>query len=71
MALFADIDDDENHPYIESSIKNEPVWDLKKNQTVAEAALIEFYKKMRPGDPPTLDNAREYLYSQLFDQRSL
>ena len=69
MALFSDIDDDENHPYIESSIKNEPVWDLKKNQTVAEAALIEFYRKMRPGDPPTLDNAREYLYSQLFDQR--
>ncbi|MCA9895355.1 MAG: DNA-directed RNA polymerase subunit beta, partial [Anaerolineae bacterium] len=69
MALFADIDDDENHPYIESSIKNEPVWDLKKNQTVAEAALIEFYRKMRPGDPPTLDNAREYLFSQLFDQR--
>jgi len=24
---------------------------------------------MRPGDPPTLDNAREYLESQLFDQR--
>jgi DNA-directed RNA polymerase subunit beta len=24
---------------------------------------------MRPGDPPTLDNAREYLHDQLFDQR--
>ena len=24
---------------------------------------------MRPGDPPTLDNAREYLRDQLFDQR--
>ena len=24
---------------------------------------------MRPGDPPTLDNAREYLDEQLFDQR--
>lgn len=31
--------------------------------------MIEFYKKMRPGDPPTLDNAREYLQQQLFDQR--
>jgi DNA-directed RNA polymerase subunit beta len=31
--------------------------------------LIEFYRRMRPGDPPTLDNAREYLESQLFDQR--
>ncbi len=36
---------------------------------IAETALIEFYKRMRPGDPPTLDNAREYLYGQLFDQR--
>src|SRR3990172_8635444 len=24
---------------------------------------------MRPGDPPTLDNAREYLRDQLFDSR--
>ncbi len=69
LALFADIDDDENHKYIESSLKNEPVWDVKKKQTIAEVALIEFYKRMRPGDPPTLDNARDYLESQLFDQR--
>ena len=41
----------------------------KTEQTVAEAALLEFYRTMRPGDPPTLDNAREYLESQLFDQR--
>ena len=34
-----------------------------------EVALIEFYKRMRPGDPPTLDNARDYLEGQLFDQR--
>jgi DNA-directed RNA polymerase subunit beta len=69
MALFADIDDNETHQFIAQSIEQEPVWDLKKNQTIAEAALIEFYRKMRPGDPPTLDNARDYLQSQLFDQR--
>lgn len=69
LALFKDVDDNEAHPFLESSIKGEPVWDLKKNQTIAEAALIEFYRKMRPGDPPTLENAREYLESQLFDQR--
>ena len=69
LALFKDIDDDENHQFIQASVEQEPVWDLKKNQTVAEAALIEFYKRMRPGDPPTLDNARDYLESQLFDQR--
>ncbi len=67
--LFAHVDDNEAHPYIESSLKNEPDWDVKKKQTIAEVALIEFYKRMRPGDPPTLDNAREYLEGQLFDQR--
>ena len=69
LQLFAEIDNNETHKFIESSIKNEPVWDVKKNQTLAEVALIEFYRRMRPGDPPTLDNAREYLIGQLFDQR--
>ena len=69
LELFAEIDNNETHKFIESSIKNEPVWDVKKNQTLAEVALIEFYRRMRPGDPPTLDNAREYLAGQLFDQR--
>jgi DNA-directed RNA polymerase subunit beta len=70
LALFAEYDADEDHPYILSSINQEPTWDLKDGQlTIAQAALIEFYKKMRPGDPPTLDNAREYLEGQLFDQR--
>jgi DNA-directed RNA polymerase subunit beta len=31
--------------------------------------LLEFFKRMRPGDPATLDNAREFLEEQLFDQR--
>jgi DNA-directed RNA polymerase subunit beta len=69
MALYAHIDTNPDHPFIPSTIKMEPVWELKKEQTLAEAALIEFYRRMRPGDPPTLDNAREYLESQLFDQR--
>jgi len=69
MALFADVDTDEAHQYIQTCFKNEPVWDVKKKQTLGEVALIEFYRRMRPGDPPTLDNAREYLESQLFDQR--
>lgn len=69
LALFADVDNNEAHRFIESTINQEPVWDLKKGQTIGEAALIEFYRRMRPGDPPTLDNAREYLQGQLFDQR--
>ena len=69
LALYADTDNDPDHAYITGTIKMEPEWELKEGQTVGEAALLEFYKRMRPGDPPTLDNAREYLESQLFDQR--
>ena len=69
LELFADVDNDETHEYIKACFKQEPVWDVKKKQTLAEVALIEFYRRMRPGDPPTLDNAREYLEGQLFDQR--
>ncbi len=69
LALYAGVDNNPDHTYIASTLKMEPAWELKKEQTVAEAALLEFYRRMRPGDPPTLDNAREYLYSQLFDQR--
>ncbi len=69
LSLYAEFDDSEAHQFMVNTIKTEPQWELKKGQTIAEAALLEFYKKMRPGDPPTLDNAREYLESQLFDQR--
>ena len=37
--------------------------------TIAQAALIELYKKLRPGEPPTLDNARNHIIEQLFDPR--
>ncbi|HEX2622678.1 MAG TPA: hypothetical protein VHL11_21105, partial [Phototrophicaceae bacterium] len=69
LAIYKDVDNNPDHQYLTSTIKQEPVWELKKDQTVAQAALLEFYRRMRPGDPPTLDNAREYLESQLFDQR--
>ncbi len=51
-------------------MKQESTWDLSHNKkTIAEAALIEFFKRMRPGDPATLDNARQFLEEQFFDQR--
>src|SRR5258706_11724203 len=69
IELYKEIDNNPDHQYIQSTIKMEPQWDVKDHQTIAQAALLEFYKRMRPGDPPTLDNARQYLESQLFDQR--
>ena len=67
LALFEDIDTNAEHIYIQGSIEQEPQWN--EGEDLAEQALIEFYKRMRPGDPPTLDNARDYLVEQLYDPR--
>ncbi|MFN2188758.1 MAG: DNA-directed RNA polymerase subunit beta, partial [Candidatus Promineifilaceae bacterium] len=67
LQLFEDVDTNAEHLYIQVSIDQEPAWDPDK--PIAEQALIEFYKRMRPGDPPTLDNAKAYLVEQLYDQR--
>ncbi len=67
--LFKDVDKNPDRLFITSTLKQEPSWDLSDGKTIAEAALIEFFKRMRPGDPPTLDNSRQFLEEQLFDQR--
>ena len=67
LALFADVDNNGEHRYIQGSIEQEPNWDAEKS--IPEQALIEFYRRMRPGDPPTLDNASQFLQEQLYDSR--
>lgn len=69
IALFRDVDNNPDRLFIASSFHQEPQWDLSGGLTIAEAALIEFFKRMRPGDPATLENARQFLEEQLFDQR--
>ncbi len=69
IALFQDVDNNPDRLFIPSTIRQEPVWDLSSGITIAEAALLEFFKRMRPGDPATLENARQFLEEQLFDQR--
>lgn len=69
LQIFGDIDNNPDRLYIPSTLYQEPEWDLSGGLTVSEAALLEFFKRMRPGDPATLDNAREFLEEQLFDQR--
>jgi len=41
----------------------------KDPSTREEEALIEVFKKQRPGEPPTLDNARNLLRSLFFDPK--
>lgn len=69
LALFQDVDNNPDRLFIPSTMRQEPVWDLSHGQTVAVAALLEFFKRMRPGDPATIENARQFLQEQLFDQR--
>ncbi|MEG1478704.1 MAG: DNA-directed RNA polymerase subunit beta, partial [Clostridiales bacterium] len=43
---------------------------LEKDSTNNESeALIEIYKKLRPGEPPTVDSARSLLYTLFFDPK--
>jgi DNA-directed RNA polymerase subunit beta len=69
LAIYREVDNNPDHQFMQGTIRMEPQWELREGQSIAEAALLEFYKRMRPGDPPKLDSAREYLESQLFDQR--
>ncbi len=61
-ALFSGVDIDPDHTYIANTL------DKDLTHTQAEA-LIEVYKKLRPGDPPTGDNARQLVESLFFNFR--
>jgi len=61
-AVFEHCDNMPERSYIEATIDKDPT----KN---AEEAVVEFFRRMRPGDPPNLDNAKRYLESLLFSAR--
>lgn len=57
-SLFSEVDKSENHKYISTTL-------AKDSTKSREDALIEVYRKMRPGEPAVLDNA-ETLFASLF-----
>ena len=61
-ALFADVETNPDHQYISSTLEREPT-------KTREEALVELYKRLRPGDPPTRDNAANLLKNLFFDAR--
>ena len=69
LSIFQDVDNNPDRLFIASSLRQEPEWQISDKQNIADAALIEFFRKMRPGDPATLENAKQFLEEQLFDQR--
>ncbi len=64
LAKFADADTNPDHTYIRSTLDREPAVVTNKAE-----ALLEFYRRLRPGDPPTLENARGLLNSLFFNSR--
>src|SRR3954447_9985257 len=62
QAVFAPVDVDPEHQYLANTLDK----DITHSQ---HDALIEVYKKLRPGDPPTGDNARQLVESLFFNFR--
>src|SRR5947209_3856896 len=53
---------------IEATLTKDPVKERKGPKAVEEA-LIEIYRRLRPGDPPTVESARQLLQTLFFDPR--
>ena len=62
IAIFATVDTNEQINYTLTTISKEP----SKNK---HEALLEFYRRIRPGDPPTLENARTLINTLFFNPR--
>ena len=62
VELFKSIDLDPEHQYIRATLDKDPT-------TNTNEGLVEVYKRLRPGDPPTIDNARNLVNSLFFNFR--
>ena len=59
---FADVDTNPDRPYIQTTLDKDPTHQR-------DEALIELYRRLRPGDPPTRDNATTMLENLFFNDR--
>ena len=63
LDLFADVDKSEEHAFIKSTMEREPSIRSKTD------ALIDIYKRLRPGDPANPENAQTLLHNLFFNPR--
>ena len=63
LDLFADVDKSEEHAFIKSTMEREPGIRSKAD------ALIDIYKRLRPGDPANPENAQTLLHNLFFNPR--
>ncbi|HEX5368000.1 MAG TPA: DNA-directed RNA polymerase subunit beta [Dehalococcoidia bacterium] len=66
LQWFEDVDTNQDHHYLATTIDKETP-EVKVGNKLR--ALEDFYKRMRPGDPPTLENARTLVNSLFFNPR--
>ena len=62
VALFKDVDTNKDAQYIESTLARDPA-------TTYEEALVEVYKRIRPGDLVTPETAKSYIDTIFFNPK--
>lgn len=62
LEIFSDFDTDKEHKYLEATLEKDPT-------TNRQEALLEIYRKTRPGEPAVLENAENLFTSLFFDNR--
>ena len=63
LELFEDVDKDPDHHYIKTTLEKDTA------ASGHEDALIEFYRRLRPGEPPSVENAKNLLQNLFFNPR--
>ena len=62
LKLFKGIDKDPQHKYLEATLE-------KDSSKSREEALLEIYRKLRPGEPALLENAETLFQTMFFENR--
>jgi DNA-directed RNA polymerase subunit beta len=63
LELFRDVETSSEHTFIQSTMEREP------SVSTREKALVDIYKRLRPGEPPTPENAQTLLNNLFFNPR--
>ena len=63
LELFEEVDDNPEHQYIKATIEKDTTVKGEKE------ALLEFYRRLRPGEPPSVENAKNLLENLFFNPR--
>ncbi|MFL2652986.1 MAG: DNA-directed RNA polymerase subunit beta [Dehalococcoidia bacterium] len=60
---FKNVDVDSQHKFIKATLAREG------KDVTQDEALIEFYKRLRPGEPPSVENAKNLIDGMFFDPK--